>query len=473
MKRLGRVIAVLAFVLAFSGMPAQAAKGGFKTDTGTYTGDFDEILERRVLRVAVPFSRTQFFYNKGRQCGLAADAIRELERRLVKHLPRRRFLSVVVTPMTFDRLLPSLLEGRADIAAGNITVTGERLESVDFTVPVTDSMNEIVVTGPGAPQIGSLDDLSGREVHVRAATSYRQSLDTLNERFAREGREPVNIVLLPDELQDEDVLDMLNAGLIQVTVKDDRLVNLWKDFLPHITPRPDLVVRTDGVIAWAIRKDSPKLKAVLDEIIPHSTGKGLQKAIYEQFARDAQKMRNARDGADMRRFESLVGLFKKYGSQYGFDSLLLMAQGYQESGLDQNARSPMGAIGVMQIMPSTGRELRVGDIRQVEPNIHGGAKYVARMMDEHFKSTPFNETNRTLFAFASYNAGPDRIARARKRAEAEGLDPSVWFNNVELVVAKTVGQEPVRYVRNIFKYYVAYKLEEEARAKRDRTMEKT
>jgi len=472
MKRLGVIIAVLALIMAVSGFPAHAAARGFKTDTGTYTGDFDMMLKRGIIRVAVPFSRTQFFYDRGRQCGLVADAIRAMERRIKKNHSGKHTFTVVITPMTFDRLLPSLVEGKADIAAGNITITPERLKSVDFTMPTTDPMNEIVVTGPGAPELASLEDLSGRDVHVRGATSYRQSLDALNERFAREGRQPVNIVLLPDELQDEDVLDMLNAGLIQISVKDDRLVDLWKDFLPRITPRPDLVLRKEGFIAWAIRKDSPKLEAVLDAIIPDATRKGLQRAIYKQFERDAKRMHNARDDADMHRFESLVALFKKYGGQYRFDSLLLMAQGYQESGLDQNARSSGGAIGVMQIMPATGRALRVGDIRQVEPNIHGGAKYVAKLMDEYFKDVPFDETNRTLFAFASYNAGAERIARLRTMAEREGLDPYVWFNNVEVLAARKLGQEPVRYVRNIFKYYVAYKLEEAARARRDKTIGK-
>jgi membrane-bound lytic murein transglycosylase MltF len=472
MNRLGVVISALAFALAVLSLPVWAAKRGFRADTGTYTGDFDQMQKRGVLRVAVPFSRTQFFYDKGQQHGLAADAIHSLEVRLRRDFPGKRPITVVITPMTFDRLLPALVEGKADVAAGSITVTEERRKDVDFTVPITDSMIESVVTGPGAPELFTLEDLSGQEVHVRGATSYRQSLDSLSARLVKQGKAPVTITLLPDELSEEDVLDMLNVGLIRITVKDDRLVELWKDFLPGITLRDDLVLRENGTIAWAVRKKSPKLKAVLDSIIPDSTRLGLQDAAYIQFARDAKKMRNARGDADMRRFEEMVGLFRKYGGQYGFDSLLLMAQGYQESALDQDARSPSGAIGVMQIMPATARTLAVGDIRQVEPNIHGGAKYLAGIMDKHFKDASFSETNRALFAFASYNISPARVARLRAKARKHGLDPNVWFNNVEVVVAREQGQTPVRYVRNIFKYYVAYKLEEEARARRDTTLRK-
>lgn len=470
MSRLLSTLVVLALVLSLHPGLANASGRGIKAETETHTGDLDAILKRRIIRVAVPYSRTLFFTDKGHQRGILGDGMREFERDLRKAYPGKRPFTVVITPMTFDRLIPSVVEGKADLAAGRITVTEDRLKVVDFTAPSAAALKEIVVTGPGAPQITNLDDLSGKEVYVCPATSYFQSLKALNDRFAAQGKAPVNIVALPNELQNEDVLDMLNAGLISITVVDDVLVRLWKDFLPHITPRTDLVMRDDGVWAWAIRKDSPKLKALLDATLAQYSGKGLQKYLINKFADNAKRMRNARNDEDMRRFDSLVSVFRKYGDQYGFDHLLLIAQGYQESTLDQNVKSPVGAVGVMQIMPTTGKTLNVGDIRQVDANIHGGSKYVAMLMDEYFKDASFDVTNRTLFAFASYNAGAARIARMRKIAQEEGLDPNLWFNNVEEVVARRVGQEPVQYVRNIFKYYVAYKLEEDARAQREKAM---
>jgi membrane-bound lytic murein transglycosylase MltF len=138
--------------------------------------------------------------------------------------------------------------------------------------------------------------------------------------------------------------------------------------------------------------------------------------------------------------------------------MMLAAQGYQESTLNQDAKSPVGAIGVMQVMPATGAELKVGDIYKAEPNIHAGAKYMDQLMTRYFKDAQFDEQNRTLFAFASYNAGPGNIARMRKETEKRGLDPNQWFNNVEVVTAEKIGIETTTYVRNIFKYYVAYKL---------------
>ncbi len=166
----------------------------------------------------------------------------------------------------------------------------------------------------------------------------------------------------------------------------------------------------------------------------------------------------------MKRFESTLKLFEKYGAKYGFDPLMLAAQGYQESRLNQEARSHVGAIGVMQIMPATGKDLAVGSIHDIEPNIHGGAKYMNQLMTRYFPDAKFSEDVRPLFAFASYNAGPGRISQLRKETAKRGLDPDQWFNNVELLVAEKVGMETTTYVRNIYKYYAAYRLTIEAQA---------
>jgi membrane-bound lytic murein transglycosylase MltF len=136
----------------------------------------------------------------------------------------------------------------------------------------------------------------------------------------------------------------------------------------------------------------------------------------------------------------------------------MAAQGYQESGLDHGRRSHVGAIGVMQVMPATGKEMKVGDIRQVEPNIHAGVKYVRYMMDHYYADEPMDALNKGLFAFASYNAGPARIRQLREKAAKRGLDPNKWFNNVEIIAAESIGRETVQYVSNIYKYYLAYQM---------------
>jgi membrane-bound lytic murein transglycosylase MltF len=178
----------------------------------------------------------------------------------------------------------------------------------------------------------------------------------------------------------------------------------------------------------------------------------------QEYYKKIRQIHNSTNSAEAKKFRDIVQIFEKYGEKYGFDPLMLAAQGYQESQLNQEAKSHVGAIGVMQLMPATGAEMKVGDIKVTESNIHAGAKYMDQLMTRYFRDANFHEANRSLFAFAAYNAGPGRIAGMRKEAAKRGLDPDKWFNNVEIVTAEKVGIEPTTYVRNIYKYYVAYKL---------------
>jgi membrane-bound lytic murein transglycosylase MltF len=141
---------------------------------------------------------------------------------------------------------------------------------------------------------------------------------------------------------------------------------------------------------------------------------------------------------------------------------MLAAQGYQESQRNQDAKSHVGAIGIMQVMPATGREMRVGEIKVTASNIHAGTKYLDRLMTKFFPNAQLSENIRSLFAFASYNAGPGNIARMRKEAAKRSLDPDKWFNYVKLVTAEKIGFETTTFVRNIYKYYVAYTLMHES-----------
>jgi membrane-bound lytic murein transglycosylase MltF len=216
-------------------------------------------------------------------------------------------------------------------------------------------------------------------------------------------------------------------------------------------------------MGWAIRKGSPKLTAELNEFYAYYAKKGGGiPALQRQYMKSIKALNNAAATEDQKRFGELVVYFQKYGKQYHFDPLMLAAQGYQESTLRQDAKSPVGAIGIMQVMPATGEQLKVGDIRQVEPNVHAGTKYMDKLMTKYFRDAKFDEQNRTLFAFASYNAGPGNISKMRKEAAKRGLDPDQWFNNVEIVTAEKIGIETTTYVRNIYKYYVGYKLVSEA-----------
>ena len=428
-----------------------------------WKGDFDGMLERRMIRVAAPYNRTIFYIDKGTERGIGVELVRDFERWLNKKYAKelgKRPLTIYVGAFSRDKLLPQLTEGYADIALGNLTVTDERLKIVDFVAPKGAlTVNEIVVTGPASPAIATVDDLSGKTVHVRRTSSYYDSLTALNERFKVAGKASVKLVLVPDALEDEDMMEMMNSGLLEIMVVDDWKAKIWVNALSKLKVHDTIKLREGASVGWAIRKGSPKLQAELNEFYTDWVKK--QGVIPYRMAREMKRAKALKDpstDADFKRFEQTVALFAKYAKQYDFDPVMLAAQGYQESTLDQSKRSHVGAIGVMQIMPATGAGLKVGDITVTEPNIHGGAKYMDELITKYLSDGKFDNQNRTLFGFASYNAGPGNISRMRKEAAKRGLNPDVWFNNVEVVTAEKIGLETTTYVRNIYKYYVAYRL---------------
>ena len=417
------------------------------------------MVKRRIIRVLVPHSKTMYFVESGQPRGIVYDAFKAFEDELNKKRGNLR-VNVVFFPTSREKLVPNLLAGLGDIIAAGFTITSERDKVVDFAIPsTTKPVNEIVVTGPQSPQLASVDDLAGKEVFVRKSSSYWEHLEQLNARFKKEGKAAIVLRPAPEDLEDEDLLEMLNAGLFGIAVVDDYKLDIWTKIFPKIKARPDLPVSTGGALAWAIRPNSPQLKAALDAFLKtHRQGTTFGNTLLKRYIGSTKFVENARSPEELKKFQSVVELFRKYAGKYDVDFLLMMAQGYQESRLDQKVKSQVGAVGVMQVMPATGKELSVGDISQLEPNIHAGVKYMRFMIDRYYAKEPMTPVNKGLFTFASYNAGPARIRQLRTEAARRGLDPNVWFNNVEIVAAEKIGAETVTYVSNIYKYYVTYRL---------------
>ena len=449
----------------------EPAKQGLPPATAAekkWTGDFDGMAKRRVIRALVPYSKTFYFVDRAVQRGLSYDVTRLLEADINKKLKTGHVrIHVLCIPVTRGEMIPALLEGRGDIAMGNLTVTPERQKQVDFTYPTARNVVEILVTGPGAQPVVSVEDLSGKEVYLRKSSSYYQSIEALNAEFAKSKKAPVKVRLAPENLEDEDVLEMVNAGLVKMTVVEDYLADFWKKIFTNLTPQPGVKVRTGGEIAWMIRKESPRLKEELDAFLQRFEKSGQRSDILARYLKNTKWAKGATSAEDLKRFEETVALFRKYADQYDWDYLLLMAQGYQESELKQSARSPVGAIGVMQVMPATGKDMKVGDINEIEPNIHAGVKFVRAMMNEYYANEPMDRLNKGLFTFAAYNAGPGRVRGLRKTAAERGLNPNVWFGNVEQVASERIGRETVNYVSNIYKYYIAYRLLAEQKCRRE------
>lgn len=429
----------------------------------------DEVVKGRSVRVLVHWSRIDYFLDKGLPRGVAAEMARDFEVFLNKELKTgRRPIAVVVVPVSRDKLVSYLEEGRGEIAFSGVHPTPELAARIDFSAPLMTGISEVVLRNKSLPAITADDDLSGKVVSLRPGSGYLTTLREVNRRLHARGLPEARVSYLSEYLADADILELVDAGLVDYTILDSHRGDFLATLFPNVVADTGHPLATDLSVHLGVRKGAVRLRALLDKFVStHRAGSAYGNTLLRRYLKDNPWARRATSPAELQRFQQMVGLFRRYGEQYGFDPLMLAAQGFQESGLNQKRRSHVGAIGVMQLMPKTGKSLKVGDIRKLEPNIHAGTKYMDQLRDTYFNDPGIDDLNRTLFCFAAYNAGPTRISRLRKQAAQEGLNPNLWFDNVERVVAREVSQETVQYVLNISKYYVAYSLVEEQNRRRE------
>ena len=428
-----------------------------------FTGDFEEMKKRRVIRILMPYSKTFYFFEGAKQRGASYELVQQFEEFINDKLKSGTLkVQVIILPTSREDLIPKIRDGKGDIGVGNLTITEQRLQHIDFSDPLATGISEILVTGLNSPEYKNVFDLAGKEIFARKSSSYYQSLLRLNETLRETGKKEVIIKEADDHLEDEDLLEMVNGGLIENIVIDSHKAEFWAKIFDSIRLHPDIKLRTEGRISWALRKNNPELKAIVNEFVKdHKIGTLMGNILYKKYFKTTDYITNSIYNEHLQRFKITTRFFKKYGDEYGFDHLMLAALGYQESKLDQSLKSSRGAIGIMQVLPSTAEDKNVGitDIYEADPNIHAGTKYLHFMNNRYFADNPdIDSLNKTLFTFASYNAGPAKISQLRKEAEEMGLDPNRWFNNVEVVAARRIGKETVQYVSNIFKYYIAYTL---------------
>ena len=423
-------------------------------------GDLDTMVERRAIRVLTVYGPGRYFLKDGPR-GTVQEYADKLQK-VVNEAFKTGLLTVQVPviPVARDQLFPALQAGYGDIVMAGTTVTDNRQVGIDFTNPVSKPLKEILITGPSAPRLESLADLSDQTVYLRLSSSYAESVRKLSQTLVEQGQAPIRIEAVDESLEDEDLIEMVDTGLLPWAVVDDYKPQMWREVFTRVTVRDDLVLREGARLAWAIRPDSPQLKTFLDTFLKENReGTLFGNIIRNRYIRDFNWTENAMGAIELSRYHKLSALFRKYGTDYGMDPTLLAAQGFQESRLDQSVRSPVGAIGVMQLLPSTATDKNVAipNIDELEPNIEAGAKYMAFLKERYFSGPELDELNGSLLALASYNAGPGRIRRLRREAAERGYDHNLWFDNVEVIVAEQVGRETVQYVSNIFKYYLTYR----------------
>lgn len=426
------------------------------------TEDFDVLRKRGVIRVLVTYKKTEYFVVKGQQRGFEYELMEQYERAVNKGRKKGQpHIDIVYIPVPFERLIPSLIKGRGDVAAAGLTVTPARREKVAFTIPYVTDVSEVVVTHKSNTSIRSLNDLSGRIVYVLSGSSYVQHLARLSKRFKAEGKAPIYIVESDAYLATEDILELVNAGIVEVTVADNHIAELWANVLPDIVVHKDIAVNTSGQIAWAVRKNNPKLLKNLNSFLKnHRKGTTLGNVLFKRYYENTRWIANPLSDTAQEKLEKYNALFQRYAEEYDFDWLLIAALAFQESRLNPNKKSHRGAVGIMQVKPSTAKDKNIGikNVTKLENNIHAGVKYLAFLRDRYFTTPEIKRAASIHFSLAAYNAGPARVREMRAKAKTMGLDPNVWFRNVERAAQQMVGSETTRYVANVYKYYLAYTL---------------
>ncbi len=424
--------------------------------------DLDEMVKRGTIRALVILDPIDFFYDSGLPRGLMYEALSEFQSFTNEKLQTgARKVEVTFLPVRIDQLEAALTEGMGDIIAYTVIITPDRERRVAFSTPIRKDVTQIIVTGPKYGAISTLEGLGGKEVYVNPLTVYYKNLEKVNDSLRKSGKAPIVIKAADRNLTNDDLIQMVNAGLIPATVTTEMRANLWSKVLDNIKPHPELVIASGVQLAWVMRKNNPRLKQVVDEFVEsHAAGTSVGNTLIRRYLENADWIKNSTSKEEIEKFRALVAIFQKYAAQYDFDHLLLAAQGYQESGLNQAVKSPGDAVGIMQVRPkdAAASPINIPNVNTADSNIQAAAKMLRNIADTHLNDPKMDPLNRTLFVLASYNAGPNRIAGLREQAKEQGLDPNVWFDNVELVVAKNIGQVTVMYVRNIYKYYVAYKL---------------
>lgn len=429
----------------------------------TYSEDFNALKKRKKIRALVNYSRTDFFFTKnGTPKGLQVDLLTEYEKQINKDIKNHSdHIRIQYIPTTFDRLIPDLLEGKGDIISAFLTLTPEREKKINFISGKRLSVQELLVSHKSITDIESVEDLSGRQLYVLKGSSYIEHLKELNRVFKEKKLAAIQIIEADSHLTAEDILELVNSGIVKLTIIDDFQAKIWANVLSDIRVIDSIAIKSGTHIGWGIRKNNPQLEESLNIFLKKvKKGTYLGNMLFKRYYKKDKWIKNPNVVKERKKLLSFLKIFKKYGEQYGFDSLALAAQAYQESQLIHKKKSHRGAVGIMQLLPSTAadKNINIPDISRVEDNIRAGAKYMAFLRDRYFSDEGIHAEDRLAFTWAAYNAGPAKVRKMRSLAKKMGLDANVWFSNVEVAAAKMVGRETVEYVSNIIKYYIAYSL---------------
>ena len=288
------------------------------TITTKWTGDLDGMIKRRIIRVLTTYSKVSYFVDQGRPRGLVYDAFRLFEDDLNAKLRTKNVrVHVLFVPVAHDDLIPALVDGRGDIVSSGTLLTEWRRAQVDFTNPTRSNVSSLIVTGPGVAPVPAPLDLGGREVYLRLSDVSKQGVDQFQATLKAAGRPPVKILPAPEVLADEDILEMVNAGLVPAALVDDYQAEFWQKVFPNLVLNRGAAVRSNLQTGMLLRKNSPQLLAELNGFLAkYPEGSARRNMLFNEYLKSVKWAKNATADAERAKFDKTVDLFRQYSGRY-------------------------------------------------------------------------------------------------------------------------------------------------------------
>ena len=425
-----------------------------------FKGDLQEMKKRKILRVLTRNNPSCYYIHKGSPVGFEYELARKFAQENKLHL-------IMIVPPKWSDLIPWLIEGKGDIVAALVSKNPERakIKEIDFCEPYCRNHDRIVGRASEAP-FKSVSELKGRTIAARKNSSYWTTLSEM-----RKSGLDFKLEAVPETLETFEIIDKVAKGVYDLAISDEHIYKLEKMRRNDI--KALYVFEKEERHHWLVRRDDKQLKKAIGNFFTREYRQCFFNVVYNRYFKNSkQACAHTETYIPEMRISKYDKLIKKYSYTYGFHWLLICSQIYQESHFDHSLESCAGTIGLMQIKPSTAKDIGFDNIKNPENNIHAGIKYLHGMR----KRSPetLSDTEKIHFALASYNAGLGHVIDARRLAQEINLDPNRWFNNVEaamLLLSKPAyaerakygycrGDEPVNYVRQIIHRYDAYKQEE-------------
>lgn len=427
-----------------------------QTDNEAHTSDWKQIKRRKVIRMITRNNAANYFLFKGQLLGFEYELAQQFAKK------NKLRLEIIVPPEDED-LFDWLSQGKGDFIAASLSPTNKRLaKEIKFSRHYLKTQHQLVQR-KDEELIIDLEQLNGRTIAIRKSSAYTETIKNLQDIGIK-----VTPEFVPEDLETEEIINRVAIGLYDLTVSDSHLLELemlWRDDI-----QASMSLSNEKEIGWVVRNNNPSLLKAINRFHRKNYKSLVYNLTYQKYFVNASH--KTKEIADKKEASESISpyddIVKEYATKYGFDWKLITAQMYQESRFDPNAKSWVGALGLLQVMPRTGKEFGFTNLKDPQTGLHAGVKYLQWVQNRFDEELPVKD--RMWFTLASYNAGVGHVRDARRLAKKMGWNPNRWFNNVEramlLLRLKKYhrrsrfgfvrGREPVAYVRKIKHHYEAY-----------------